>query len=99
MSEQNNFTNGFLIGTIVGGVVGGLVGTLLATKNDNITEQNEDDSRLDSPRKSSLNHEDNIYDTRLSLEEKINQLNHAIDDVRVTLLKNTDSHEKEVVKE
>ena len=99
MSEQNSFANGFLIGTIVGGVLGGVIGTLLTTKNNNIPEPNEDESLLNSQKKSSLNYNESIHDTRLSLEEKINQLNHAIDDVRVTLLKNTDHHDKEIVQE
>lgn len=94
MSEKDNFASGFLIGSIIGGVVGGVVGTLLASKN-NISEDENDDSLLKSSNKSSGNYHKSLEDTRLGLEEKINLLNHAIDDVRVTLLKNVNNQEKE----
>lgn len=95
MSEQNNFAGGFLVGTIVGGVLGGIIGTVLATRNNNSSTVEESDSLLNFSKKTSLNYEENLHDTRLSLEEKINQLNHAIDDVRVTLLKNVEHHDSE----
>jgi gas vesicle protein len=99
MSEKDNFAGGFLLGTLVGGILGGIIGTVLAGKNNSSSEGNESDSFLKSPSKSSFNYPESIEATRLSLEEKINQLNHAIDDVRVTLLKNVNDHEKNAVQE
>lgn len=91
MSEKDNFSGGFLLGTLVGGIVGGVIGTLLANQNKNISQENESDS--------SVNNFEKNEDSRLKLEDKINQLNHAIDDVRVTLLKNVGNHEKEIINE
>ena len=99
MSERDNFTGGFLVGTLVGSVVGGVIGAVLATRNNNPLSQEERDSLLKSPSESSLNTEDSIEDARLSLEEKINQLNHAIDDVRLTLLKNVNDPENDLEQE
>jgi hypothetical protein len=98
MSERDNFAGGFLFGTLVGSVVGGIVGAVLAMRTNNPSPQQESDSLLKYPAKSPLNSQDSIEDARLSLEEKINQLNHAIDDVRVTLLKNVNDPENEVEK-
>jgi hypothetical protein len=99
MSDKNNFTSGFLLGTLVGGVLGGVIGTVLATKNNISAEDNEDNSFFKSSSKSSLDNPEIKEDIHLGLEEKINLLNHAIDDVRVTLLKNVNSQEKEPIKE
>ncbi|MBL1210389.1 hypothetical protein [Geminocystis sp. GBBB08] len=93
MSEKDNFGGGFLLGSIIGGIVGGIIGTVIANKN------NENKSNYDNqlPRKtrgySIIDDGEEIEDRRLSLEEKINQLNNAIDDIRVTLLKNTETVE------
>lgn len=99
MSEKDNFAGGFLLGTLVGGVLGGVIGTVLATRNNNSGGETDSNSFLKSSKKSSLTYQEGIEDTRLGLEEKINQLNHAIDDVRVTLLKNVSNHEKDAIKE
>ena len=99
MSERDNFTGGFLLGTLVGSVVGGVIGAVLATRNNNLPPQQERESLLKSPPESALNTKDSIEDSRLSLEEKINQLNHAIDDVRVTLFKNVNEPENDVGQE
>ncbi|BAQ60268.1 hypothetical protein GM3708_674 [Geminocystis sp. NIES-3708] len=91
MSEKDNFGGGFLLGTIVGGVVGGIIGTVIANKNNDNKTISDNEPSIKSRRYSMIDDEEEIENERLSLEEKINQLNHAIDDVRVTLLKNTEN--------
>jgi uncharacterized membrane protein len=93
MSQQDNFSGGFLVGAIVGGIVGGIVGAVVASRNQN----NADDTsllpaeRLDSKngkgKKRPLRaaNSNNIELARRSLEDKIAQLNDAIDDVRQQL--------------
>lgn len=83
--QQDNFMGGFLLGTIVGGVLGGVTGVLassrLASKNSALgTEADESDPSV-------TGHTGNrsIGSTRRSLEDKIAQLNEAIDGVRQQL--------------
>ena len=96
MSQRDGFSTGFFLGTIVGGIVGGVVGSLLTAKQ--FTES--DDAALNgiglnspsvepkpSKRKRLLKasgHTD-METARRSLEDKIAQLNEAIDDVRQQL--------------
>ena len=83
MSQQNGFGSGFIFGSIVGGVVGGLLGTALASRN---TRQiREDDSLIGNEAERSLSSEESIELARHGLEDKIAQLNLAIDDVRQQL--------------
>ncbi|WP_069790814.1 hypothetical protein A5482_005885 [Cyanobacterium sp. IPPAS B-1200] len=89
MGEKDNFGSGFLLGTIIGGVVGGVLGAIASKKVNDMGKHNND-STLNSEDKGFLNNRENVETARLSLEEKINQLNHAIDDVRVTLIKNSE---------
>lgn len=90
MNEKDNFGGGFILGTVIGGVIGGIIGTVIANKNNSNKNISDNEPFIKSPRYSSIDDDDEIENERLSLEEKINQLNHAIDDVRVTLLKNTE---------
>lgn len=88
MSEKDNFGTGFLLGTIVGGVIGGILGTIVANKNRenlNSKEGKSTDYSIFSADDEGISH------SHLSLEDKINQLNHAIDDVKVTLSKNKEN--------
>lgn len=91
MSQQDNFWGGFLLGTAVGGVVGGVLGVLVSSR---LNEQNEAGSEksfapLDkkSKKRSRLRPptEQTIEVARQGLEDKIAQLNDAIDDVRQQL--------------
>lgn len=91
MSEKDNFGGGFLLGAIVGGIFGGIIGTVIANKNNDNKSNSNDELSIKNRRYSTIDDEEEIENGRLSLEEKINQLNHAIDDVRVTLLKNTET--------
>ena len=85
MSEKDDFTGGFLAGAIFGGIVGGFLGTLLASRQKKNTFDDDDDILLESNEDISLTPKKNIEVARRSLEEQINQLNLAIDDVRQQL--------------
>lgn len=86
MSQRNGFGSGFILGSIVGGLVGGVLSTILTTRNERqIANQ---DSRIRNARnanETALDSEENIELARHSLEDKIAQLNLAIDDVRQQL--------------
>ena len=92
MSQQNGFGSGFILGSVVGGVVGGLLGTILATRNQRQTIK-LDDSRFKSDRQRGyasrdreiFSSDESIELARHGLEDKIAQLNLAIDDVRQQL--------------
>ncbi|MEM7592733.1 MAG: hypothetical protein AAF383_14635 [Cyanobacteria bacterium P01_A01_bin.83] len=84
MGQQNGFGSGFILGSIVGGVVGGVLGTILTTRNERqVIDQ--DNSRLKNNNKISLNNDESIELARHGLEDKIAQLNLAIDEVRQQL--------------
>jgi phage tail tape-measure protein len=94
MSQQDNFASGFFLGAIVGGVVGGALGALLVQRlNDDSTEEpllkseSSSQTKPTKARRRSLraSSEQNIELARQSLEDKIAQLNTAIDDVRQQL--------------
>ena len=84
MSQKDNFGSGFVLGSIVGGVVGGVLGTLLATRNETaLTRKNKTSFKEDSPLQ--FTSEESMEVARHSLEDKIAQLNSAIDEVRQQL--------------
>ncbi len=93
MSQREGFTGGFLTGVVVGGLVGGLIGALVAGQRDNDNNETEQSLLNSSPReakplkarKRQLKAEESIELARRSLEDKIAQLNTAIDDVRQQL--------------
>lgn len=94
MSQQGNFVGGFLLGTVVGGVVGGIVGVLVTSRlsQPGTTEEDSSISKLDAAERKSnrkrqlrASTEQNIETARRGLEDKIAQLNEAIDDVRQQL--------------
>lgn len=112
MSQRDGFGAGFLAGALFGGLVGGVMGALIATKRESEAE-NPDTSLLtpgaaESPkslkqnknkkRSLPLNDADSIETARRSLEDKIAQLNLAIDDVR-TQLGGVNGNAVEVAKE
>ena len=84
MSQQNGFGSGFVLGSIIGGVVGGLLGTVLATRNDKQISDKEK-SVLQNGTEIPFPSEESIELARHGLEDKIAQLNLAIDDVRQQL--------------
>lgn len=95
MSQQDNFAGGFFLGAIIGGAIGGVLGAVLATRqlaDTEIEDENGTSPSLEGkpnrkkrlPR-STNGQMDNIEAARRSLEDKIAQLNDAIDDVRQQL--------------
>jgi len=87
MSQQDNFGSGFLLGTLFGGVIGGVVGAVVASRvvkggaedeTLRLSDPGEDGEAL-SPS------EEEMEIARRGLEDKIAQLNTAIDDVRQRL--------------
>ncbi len=93
MSQQDNFSGGFVLGAIVGGVVGGVVGAVLTqarlTEADESTRSKPElpDAKTARAKRKAIrgSAEQNIELARRSLEDKIAQLNDAIDDVRQQL--------------
>ena len=97
MSQQGSFVGGFLLGAIVGGAVGGVVGVLVTSRlsqgepSDAIAKL--DSKRLDGKRLDGKDKKRQIKATteqgmevaRRGLEDKIAQLNEAIDDVQQQL--------------
>lgn len=82
MSQQNGFGGGFILGSIIGGVVGGLLGTALATRNDKQISDQENSVLQKNATAIAFSSEESIELARHGLEDKIAQLNSAIDDVR-----------------
>ncbi len=84
MSQQDNFSSGFVLGALLGGVIGGVLGSLLtAQRLESVTEEpilKPEDGKKKRPIRGAT--EQNMELSRRSLEDKIAQLNDAIDDVR-----------------
>lgn len=92
MSQQDNFFGGFILGTVVGGVVGGVLGVLVSSRLSRGDAPKEEmfqklEQRPLKGRRSVLRPptEQTIEVARRGLEDKIAQLNDAIDDVRLQL--------------
>ncbi len=86
MSQRDGFTGGFLAGVVVGGIFGGIMGALVASKTEK-EMASEETSLLKKDNQSGIatGSEESIEFARRSLEDKIAQLNLAIDDVRQQL--------------
>lgn len=85
MSQQDNFAGGFMLGALLGGVLGGAVGALAASRRrPAIADQSSAQLRGQAPTADALGDttEENMEIARRRLEDKIAQLNDAIDDVR-----------------
>lgn len=93
MNQQDNFSSGFLLGSALGGILGGLVGALLVSRRDldalsHLPEEDPSPETLPSkPSKQKLPRSDRyqMQTARHNLDEKIAQLNEAIDEVREQL--------------
>ncbi|NJO78229.1 MAG: hypothetical protein HC827_06670 [Cyanobacteria bacterium RM1_2_2] len=90
MSQQGNFLGGFLLGTVVGGAVGGVIGALAASRLSQTEpaaklEGSKTDPKAAKKRPLKAAPEQNMEVARRGLEDKIAQLNDAIDDVRQQL--------------
>lgn len=84
MSQRDGFAGGFLAGAIFGGIVGGVVGALVAGRNTSNELPNATEPRPKNKLRR-IPEEESIELARRSLEDKIAQLNTAIDDVRTQL--------------
>jgi hypothetical protein len=89
-SDNDRFGGGFLAGSIFGSITGGLLGAWIATKLSNRlspASQTDDSSSPTQPRQPSFmgGNDLEMEDARQSLEEKISQLNSAIDQAREQL--------------
>jgi hypothetical protein len=86
MSQRDGFGSGFLLGALFGGIVGGVAGAIAASqikgKKGKNKELSEDSEWLDDEQPLHYNTEENMELARRRLENKIAQLNGAIDDVR-----------------
>jgi len=106
MSQRDGFGSGFLAGTIVGGLVGGIVGALIASgrtseadaKDASLLNSGASEAKAGKGKKRQLKDSDSIEFARRSLEDKIAQLNAAIDDVR-TQLGNVNGNAVEIERE
>ena len=84
MSQKDGFSTGFLLGSIVGGLVGGTIGVLLANRQQEGDEP-EVLRRVKARTQGKNSDPQSIESARQSLEEKIADLNGAIDEVRSSL--------------
>lgn len=95
MSQPDNFAGGFLLGAVFGGIVGGALGAVVASKvlnpqsEEPLLSASQADPRLSNKQKrrslKTANGQTDMEGARRSLEDKIAQLNDAIDDVREQL--------------
>jgi hypothetical protein len=87
MSNRDGFAGGFIAGAAVGGLVGAVLGAVLSRRAAEaaLPESSEAKARKRSNRKGGQLEAERIEVARLSLEDKIAQLNQAIDDVRLQL--------------
>ena len=87
MSNREGFTGGFIAGAAVGGLVGAVLGAVLSRRAAEamLSDPSETKARKIRQRKASQLEVEGMEVARLSLEDKIAQLNQAIDDVRLQL--------------
>ena len=89
MSQSGNFTSGFFLGALLGGLVGGVAGVLAANRISR-TEAEEpanfnqlsDDIRQNL---ADMSNDERMEIARRGLEDKISELNAAIEEVRQQL--------------
>jgi gas vesicle protein len=84
MSQKDGFSSGFLLGSIIGGLVGGTIGVLLANRQQEGDEP-EVLRRVKARTQGKNSDSQSIESARQSLEDKIADLNGAIDEVRSSL--------------
>jgi gas vesicle protein len=85
MSNREGFTSGLMIGATLGSLIGGVLGVVLTSRisGENLNNQLMEPKKAKN--KSNQPDAENMEIARLSLEDKIAQLNQAIDDVRQQL--------------
>lgn len=111
MSQRDNFSGGFLLGAMFGGIVGGALGAVVASRvlnlqsEEPLLNESQADPRLgNKPKRRSLksaNGKADMEGARRGLEDKIAQLNDAIDDVRQQLggVNGAEPGERSIVRE
>ena len=85
MSNRDGFTSGLVVGSVLGGLVGGVLGVVLASRLSKETAIPQSSGLKASQSQRNPLESETIETARLSLEDKIAQLNQAIDDVRQQL--------------
>lgn len=85
MSQRDGFIGGFFLGAVVGGAVGGVLGAVIATRRQSQVGREDEQSFLSPGEGAKLDTEESMERARRRLEDKIAQLNLAIDDVRQQL--------------
>ncbi len=83
--SQGSFSGGFFLGALFGGVLGGVVGALAAQRLTPDDDNNMEFGELSDELKRNLSNvtqEERMELARRGLEDKIAQLNSAIEDVR-----------------
>jgi hypothetical protein len=87
MSQRDGFSTGFFLGSLIGGLVGGALGVVLTNRQLN-DEEPAVLRRMKARNNSSTSEEGDsrtMESARQSLENKIAELNGAIDEVRSSL--------------
>ncbi|MEB3882674.1 hypothetical protein [Lyngbya sp. CCY1209] len=87
MSNREGFTSGLILGATLGGLVGGVLGVVLSSRQSGSGEGSGEpllEGKRNRNKEDKLTPE-NVETARLNLEDKIAQLNQAIDDVRLQL--------------
>jgi hypothetical protein len=89
MSNRDGFGSGFWLGTLVGGAIGGIVGATIVNQRVNRLEEDSDgllppgeDGGRRPLKSRRLRTMDRMELARRSLDDKISDLNNAIDAVR-----------------
>ena len=89
MSQSSNFTSGFFLGALLGGLVGGVAGVLAANRIKRAEEEeNLSFNQLSEDIRQNLadmTNDERMEIARRGLEDKISELNAAIEEVRQQL--------------
>lgn len=86
MAQREGFGSGFLVGSLVGGIVGGIVGAALISRSTEDDKSGDDGDLFRAPAAIDASDAESLAtDARRSLEEKIAQIDRAIEDVRQRL--------------
>lgn len=84
VNDDDSFIDGVLIGAVVGTLVGGILGVLLAPRRRTLPEANIPSEAVEMPESSN----GSIDSARRGLEEKLEQLNQAIEATRTKITNN-----------
>ena len=89
MSQSSNFTSGFFLGALLGGFIGGVAGVLAANRIKHTdSEETVSFNQLSEDIRQNLadmSNDERMEVARRGLEDKISELNAAIEEVRQQL--------------